>query len=70
MHRVHASGTPGTRHGKHPQRHPPRRPDSLSRSRRDALIEEFALRFLGLAAFDRQHVLLGGDGDLVGRNAG
>jgi hypothetical protein len=24
------------------------------------------LRFLGLAAFDRQHVLLGGDGDLVG----
>jgi hypothetical protein len=34
------------------------------------LIEEFALRFLGLAAFDRQHVLLGGDGDLVGRKAG
>jgi hypothetical protein len=66
MHRVHASGTPGTRHGKHP----PRRPDSLSRSRRDALIEGFALRFLGLAAFDRQHVLLGDDGDLVGRKAG
>jgi hypothetical protein len=29
------------------------------------LVEEFALRFLGLAAFDRLHVLLGGDGDLV-----
>jgi len=28
------------------------------------------LRFLGLATFDRQHVLLGGDGDLVGRKAG
>jgi len=33
MHRVHASGTPGTRHG---------------------------CAFRGLAAFDRQHVLLGG----------
>jgi hypothetical protein len=30
--------------------------DSLSRPRRNALVEEFALRFLGLAAFDRQHV--------------
>src|SRR3979490_2943651 len=37
--------------------------------RRDALIEELALLFLGLAAFDRQHILLGGDGDLVGRKA-
>jgi hypothetical protein len=43
---------------------------TLERPRRDALVEEFALRFLGLAAFDRQHVLLGGDGDLVGRKAG
>jgi hypothetical protein len=66
MHRVHASGIPGTRHRKPP----PRRSDSLSRSRRDALVEEFALRFFGLAAFDRQHVLLGGDGDLIGRKAG
>jgi hypothetical protein len=70
MHRVHASGIPGTRHGKPPQQHPPRRPDSLSRSRRGVLIEEFALRFLGLAGFDRQHVLLGGNRNVGGRKAG
>jgi hypothetical protein len=42
---------------------------TLERPRRDALLEEFVLLLFGLAAFDRQHVLLGGDGDLVGREA-
>src|SRR5258707_11748655 len=42
---------------------------TLERPRRDALVKEFALRLLGLAAFDRQHVLLGGNGDLVGRKS-
>lgn len=42
----------------------------IERPRRDALIQELALLFLGLAAFDRQHILFGGDGDLVRCEAG
>ncbi len=43
---------------------------ALEGARRDTLIEIFALALLGLAAFDRHRVLLGGNGNLVGREAG
>src|SRR3954452_8978056 len=42
---------------------------ALERPGRDALIQELALGLVGLAAFDRQHILLCGDRDLVGGKA-
>src|SRR6185436_2929875 len=43
---------------------------ALERARGDTLIQVFALAVLGLAAFDGHRVLLGGNGNLVGREAG